>query len=75
MVEIRKPGPAKGSPGARRVGEAHRGSHKHDVSGGFAANPELAREAGSRGADFFSEIGKAGGRARAAKMGKRRGAA
>jgi len=65
-----KPGPAKGSEGARRISEAHRGSHEHDKEGGFAANPELAREAGRKGGEivkqrygqqFYQEIGRKGG--------------
>ena len=69
MAEER-PGPRKGSPGARKIAEAHRGSHEHDLLGGFAANPELAREAGRKGgeavkrkygAQFYRDIGKKGG--------------
>ena len=64
------PGPRPGSDGARRISEAHSGSKTHDQKGGFAANPELAREAGRKGgetvrarygADFYQEIGKKGG--------------
>ncbi len=60
-----KPGPVAGSEGARKIAEAHRGSHDHDKEGGFAANPELAREAGrkggetvkrERGTEFYAEI-------------------
>lgn len=67
-----KPGPRKGSPGARKIAEAHRGSHEHDQKGGFAANPELAKEAGCKGGEavkkkyglnFYREIGKKGGEA------------
>jgi general stress protein YciG len=66
----RTPGPKPGSEGARRISEAHKGSKSHDQRGGFAANPELAREAGRKGgetvrtrygADFYQEIGKKGG--------------
>lgn len=66
----RSPGPRPGSDGARRISEAHKGSKSHDQRGGFAANPELAREAGRKGgetvrtrygADFYQEIGKKGG--------------
>jgi len=65
-----KPGPQKGSEGARRIAEAHRGSHEHDKEGGFAANPELAREAGRKGGEivkqrygpeFYQQIGRKGG--------------
>ena len=65
-----KPGPRRGSTGARKIAEAHRGSHEHDLSGGFAANPRLAKEAGRKGGeavkrkygpDFYREIGKKGG--------------
>lgn len=65
-----KPGPEPGSPGARRIAEAHRGSRQHDSQGGFAANPELAREAGRKGGEavkkkygpaFYRQIGKKGG--------------
>ena len=65
-----KPGPRRGSVGARRISEAHRGSHEHDKEGGFAANPELAREAGRKGGEivkqrygptFYQEIGRKGG--------------
>jgi len=65
-----KPGPQPGSEGARRIAEAHRGSHDHDKEGGFAANPALAREAGKKGgeivkerygASFYQEIGRKGG--------------
>ena len=65
-----KPGPAKGSEGARRIAEAHRGSHNHDHQGGFASKPSLAREAGRKGGevvkdrygpDFYQSIGKKGG--------------
>ncbi len=65
-----KPGPEPGSPGARRIAEAHRGSHDHDQQGGFAAKPALAREAGRKGGEtvknrygqnFYQSIGKKGG--------------
>ena len=65
-----KPGPQRGSPGAKKIAEAHKGSHEHDREGGFAANPQLAREAGRKGgeavkrkygAEFYREIGKKGG--------------
>jgi uncharacterized protein len=65
-----KPGPGRGSAGARKIAEAHRGSHDHDREGGFAANPELAREAGRKGGQtvkrkygpsFYRQIGKKGG--------------
>jgi general stress protein YciG len=65
-----KPGPEPGSPGARRIAEAHRGSHEHDQQGGFASKPSLAREAGKKGGetvknryghDFYQSIGKKGG--------------
>lgn len=69
-TDKRTPGPRPGSDGARRISEAHTGSKTHDQKGGFAANPELAREAGRKGgetvrtrygADFYQEIGKKGG--------------
>ena len=56
--------------GARRIADAHRGSHEHDREGGFAANPSLAREAGRKGGEivkqrygpsFYQEIGRKGG--------------
>lgn len=65
-----KPGPRRGSPGAKKIAEAHRGSHEHDQQGGFASNPELAKEAGRKGGEavkkkygpnFYREIGKKGG--------------
>ena len=65
-----KPGPIAGSEGARKIAEAHRGSHEHDKEGGFAANPDLAREAGRKGGEtvksrygpaFYQSIGKKGG--------------
>lgn len=65
-----KPGPQPGSVGARKIAEAHRGSHDHDREGGFAANPQLAKEAGRKGGEavkrkygpqFYREIGKKGG--------------
>lgn len=69
MAEDR-PGPQPGSSGARKIAEAHRGSHEHDREGGFAANPRLAKEAGRKGGEavkrkygpqFYREIGKKGG--------------
>ena len=65
-----KPGPVAGSDGAKKIAEAHRGSHDHDKEGGFAANPDLAREAGRKGGEtvknrygpeFYQSIGKKGG--------------
>jgi len=65
-----KPGPEPGSAGARRIAEAHRGSHDHDQQGGFAAKPALAREAGKKGGEtvknrygqgFYQSIGRKGG--------------
>lgn len=65
-----KPGPQPGSQGARKIAEAHRGPHEHDREGGFAANPQLAKEAGRKGGEavkkkygpqFYREIGKKGG--------------
>ncbi len=65
-----KPGPVAGSEGARKIAEAHRGPHEHDKEGGFAANPNLAREAGRKGGEtvknrygptFYQSIGKKGG--------------
>jgi general stress protein YciG len=64
------PGPAKGSEGAQRIADAHRGSHEHDKHGGFASNTSLAQEAGRKGGEvvkarygteFYRSIGKAGG--------------
>ena len=69
MAEDR-PGPERGSVGARKIAEAHLGSHEHDRAGGFAANPELAKEAGRKGGEavkkkygvsFYRQIGKKGG--------------
>ena len=69
MAEDR-PGPKRGSPGAQKNADAHKGSHQHDKAGGFAANPDLARQAGRKGgeavkskygANFYREIGKRGG--------------
>lgn len=69
MAETRH-GPARGSNGARRIAEAHRGSREHDREGGFASNPTLAREAGRKGGEivkqkygssFYRRIGKKGG--------------
>ncbi len=65
-----KPGPTAGSEGAKKIADAHRGSHDHDKEGGFAANPDLAREAGRKGgetvksrygASFYQSIGRKGG--------------
>ena len=65
-----KPGPRRGSLGAKKIAEAHRGSHDHDQQGGFASNPALAKEAGRKGGEavkrkygpqFYREIGKKGG--------------
>jgi len=69
-VEEIKPGPRKGSSGAKKIGLAHRGPHAHDNKGGFAADPTLAREAGKKGGDtikkkygmeFYRKIGVKGG--------------
>lgn len=77
-MESSKPGPKKGSNGARKVAAAHLGSHLHDQHGGFAASPERARTAGQRGAasvkaklglDHFRAMGKAGGKAVREKYG------
>ncbi|MFA6493207.1 MAG: hypothetical protein WCV58_03655 [Patescibacteria group bacterium] len=65
-----KPGPRRGSTGAKKISQAHSGPHAHDKAGGFASNPELAKRAGMKGghtvkekygADFYREIGKRGG--------------
>jgi general stress protein YciG len=65
-----KPGPEPGSDGARRIAEAHKGSHDHDRNGGFASKPGSAQEAGKKGGDtvktlyghsFYQNIGKKGG--------------
>ena len=77
MVEFSKDGKAKrrrgpeaGSKGAIRIAAAHKGSHEHDRTGGFASNPELAKEAGKKGGDevlrkygrdFLVQNGKKGG--------------
>jgi general stress protein YciG len=64
------PGPKSGSEWANKIAESHRGSHEHDKRCGFAAHPELAKEAGSKGgnavkekygSDYYREIGKKGG--------------
>jgi general stress protein YciG len=61
-----------------RIAAAHRGSKDHDKKGGFAANPELAREAGRKGGEtlksragegHFAEIGKKGGTSLKAQRG------
>jgi general stress protein YciG len=66
----RKPGPTPGSEGAKRISDAHKGGHDHDKTGGFAANPQKAREAGQKGGEtlkarshqgYFSELGRKGG--------------
>jgi len=65
-----KSGPEPGSDSAKRISEAHRGSHTHDQQGGFASNPDLARDAGRKGgeivksrygAEFYKDIGRKGG--------------
>ncbi|MBI2843843.1 MAG: general stress protein B [Armatimonadetes bacterium] len=70
MAEDKQPGPGRGSEGARKIAQAHRGPHEHDREGGFAANPELAKEAGRKGGEavkkkygpsFYRQIGKKGG--------------
>jgi general stress protein YciG len=75
----RSPGPAAGSEGAMRISAAHRGSHDHDKRGGFAANPERARQAGARGgatvkerygSEFYQRIGAKGGQTVRAKHGR-----
>jgi general stress protein YciG len=75
----RKPGPAPGSEGARRISEAHRGSHEHDKRGGFAADRDRAKKAGSRGgatvkerygAEFYQKIGAKGGQTVREKRGR-----
>jgi general stress protein YciG len=67
---MEKPGPKPGSPGALRIAAAHSGPRDHDRKGGFAADPERAREAGRKGGEslkarhgsaHFAEIGKKGG--------------
>lgn len=71
-------GPKPGSEGAKAIGKAHKGSHEHDHRGGFAANPELARIAGTRGGntvkakygpEYYEKMGQRGG----AKVSKTRG--
>jgi len=63
-------GPKPGSPGAQKIGEAHRGSHEHDKGGGFASAEGFARRAGKRGGavtasrygrDHWREMGEVGG--------------
>ncbi|MHB9038171.1 MAG: hypothetical protein ACYC64_16060 [Armatimonadota bacterium] len=63
-----KPGPRRGSAGAKAIADAHRGSHEHDIHAGFA-NPRLAKEAGIKGGEIvkkkygiqhYREIGKLG---------------
>jgi len=63
-------GPAKGSCGAKKISDTHKGSHEHDKKGGFAAHPESASEAGRIGGEtvfarygrrHFKEIGHRGG--------------
>src|SRR5712692_7094227 len=75
----RSPGPTPGSEGAKRISAAHRGSHDHDKRGGFAADRDRAREAGSRGgatvkerygAEFYQRIGAKGGQTVRAKHGR-----
>lgn len=75
----RKPGPAPGSEGARRISEAHKGSHDHDKRGGFAADRERAKKAGSLGgatvkerygAEFYQKIGAKGGQTVREKRGR-----
>lgn len=75
---VEHPGPRRGSPGAHKVAEAHRGHHTHDERGGFAANPQLAKDAGHRGGEavkckygvqFYHDIGKKGGGATNEKYG------
>ena len=71
-MERQKHGPASGSAGAKRIGEAHKGSKSHDETGGFASNPQLAKAAGKKGGDavkkkfgpeYYREIGAKGGNA------------
>ena len=71
-------GPKKGSDGAKRIGDAHRGSHKHDQGCGFAAHPERASVSGRIGGEtsfarygrrHFREIGLKGGAATKEKWG------
>jgi general stress protein YciG len=75
----RTPGPTAGSDGAMRISAAHRGSHDHDKRGGFAANPERARQAGARGgatvkerygSEFYQRIGAKGGQTVREKHGR-----
>ncbi len=69
-MAVERPGPKPGSPGAKKIAEAHRGHHDHDQQGGFASNPDLAKQAGRKGgevvkkkygAQFYRDIGKKGG--------------
>jgi uncharacterized protein len=75
----RQPGPAAGSEGAMRISAAHRGSHDHDKRGGFAANRDRAKLAGSRGgatvkerygSEFYQRIGAKGGQTVREKHGR-----
>jgi hypothetical protein len=69
-MSYKKPGPIPGSEGAKRISEAHKGSHEHDKRGGFAASTDLARSAGRKGGEVvkakygaahYKEIGAKGG--------------
>lgn len=69
-IRHRRHGAAPGSAGARRIGDAHRGSQTHDQRGGFGADGALARAAGRRGGlacsakygrAFYRQIGRVGG--------------
>lgn len=75
----RAPGPSAGSDGARRIAEAHRGGHDHDKRGGFAADPNRAKEAGAKGgakvkerygSEFYQRIGAKGGQTVREKHGR-----
>src|SRR5207245_9697315 len=73
------PGRLPGSKGAMRIWAAHWGSADHARRGGFAANPERARQAGARGgatvkerygSEFYQRIGAKGGQTVRAKHGR-----
>ena len=72
-------GPEPGSEGAQRISAAHRRTRDHDRGGGFAGNPQLAREAGrkggnclkaERGLEHFRDLGRKGGAAVKEKYGR-----
>ena len=69
-MDEKKVGSRRKPEWAKKVADAHRGSHEHDLRGGFAADNKLAKEAGTKGGeavkekygrDYYREIGKKGG--------------